>query len=87
MAATGKDTKCDKIGQKGREIYGTFTFEPGDEMKLASVLHKFLEYCNPRKSITILLHEFFTYTQEEGQNFHDFVTELRKLKVTSATKR
>ena len=43
LAATEKDTKCDKIGQKGREIYGTFTFEPGDEMKLASVLHKFLE--------------------------------------------
>ena len=87
LAATEKDTKGDKIGQKGREIYGTFTFEPGDEMKSTYVLHKFLEYCNPRKNITILRHGFFTYTQEEGQNFHDFVTELRKLKVTSATKR
>ena len=87
MAATEKDIKGDKIktsifltgiGQKGREKYETFTFEPGDEMKLASVLHKPLEYCNPRKNVTILRHKFFTYRQE-GQNFHDFVTELKKL--------
>ena len=64
------------IGQKGREIYETFTFEPGDEMKLAPVLHKFLKYCNPRKNI--LRHKFFTYRKQEGQNFHDFVTELKK---------
>ena len=58
MAATGKDTKGDKIktsiflrgiGQKGREIYETFNFEPRHEMKLAPVIHKPLEYCNPRK--------------------------------------
>ena len=59
LAATEKDTKGDKmktsifltcIGEKGREIYETFTFEPGNEMKLAPVLHKFSEYC---KNITI----------------------------------
>ena len=58
---------------------GLFTFEPDDEMKLAPVLHKFLEYCNPRKTITILHHKFFTYRQQEGQNFYDFVTEFKKL--------
>ena len=88
LAATEKDTKGDKvktsifltcIGQKGREIYETFTFELGDEMKLAPVVHKFSEYCNPRKNITILRQKFLTYWQQEGQNFHDFVTELKKL--------
>ena len=88
LAATEKDTRGDKIktsifltwiGWKGREIYETFTFEPGDEMKLARVLHKFLEYCNPMKNITILRHMFFTLRQQEGENFHDFVTELKKL--------
>ena len=87
LTATEKDTKGDKIktsifltciGQKGREIYETFTFEPGDEMKLAPVLHKVSEYCNPRKNITILRHKFFTYRQQGGQNFHGFVTELKK---------
>ena len=38
-----------------------------------------LEYYNPRKNITTLRHLFFTYTPQKGQNFHDFVTELKKL--------
>ena len=89
LAATEKDIKGDKIktsifltctDQKGREIYETFTFEPGDEIKLVAVLHKFSECCNTRENITILRHKFFTYRQQEGQkNFHDFVTELKKL--------
>ena len=69
LAATEKDAKGDKvktsiflacIGQKGRKICETFTFKPGDEMKLAPVLQKFSEYCNPRKNITIFHHKFFT---------------------------
>ena len=48
-------------------------------MRLASVLQKFSEYCNPRKNITVLCHTFFTYRQHEGQKFHDFVTDLKKL--------
>ena len=88
LATTEKDSKGDKIktsifltciGQNGREIYETFTFEPGDKMKLAPVLRKFSEYCNPRKNKTILRHKFFTYRQQEGQYFHDFVTELKKV--------
>ena len=88
LAAKEKGTKRDKIktsifpsciSQIGREIYETFTFEPSDERKLAPTLHKFLKYCHPRKNITILRHKFFTYKQQEGQNFHYFVTELKKL--------
>ena len=48
-------------------------------MRLASVLEKFSQYCKPRKNITVLRHKFFTYRQQEGQNFHYFVTELKKL--------
>ena len=36
-------------------------FESGDEIKLAPVLHKFSEYCSPRKNITILRRKFFTW--------------------------
>ena len=89
LTATEEDGKIGKvktsvlltcIGQKGREIYETFNFDnPGDEMRLASVLEKFPEYCNPRRNISILCHKFFAYRQHEGQNFHDFVTELKKL--------
>ena len=42
------------------------------------MLEKFSEYCNPRKNITILHHNFFTYQIHEEQNFHNFVTELKK---------
>ena len=88
LTATEKDTKGDKIkiyifltwiGQKGREIYETFAFEPGDKMKLSPVLDIFSEYCNSWKNIIILRHKFFTYRQQEGQNLHDFVIELKKL--------
>ena len=48
-------------------------------MKLAPVLHKFLKYCNPRKNITILRRRFFTHRPQEGPNFYNFVTELKKL--------
>ena len=52
-------------------------------MKLESALNKFSEYCNPRKSVTILLHNFCSYRQLEGQSFHDFITELKKLSTES----
>ena len=71
LTATESDSKSDKvktsilltcIGSKGREIYETFAFaEEGDKLKLKPVLEKFTEYCNPRKNITILRHQVFTY--------------------------
>ena len=52
--------KC--IGQK-KEKYmkkkESFIFESGNGMKLVPVIHKFLEYCNSRKNITILCHKFY----------------------------
>ena len=76
LAAMEKDTKGDKIktsifltciGQKGREIYETFTFESDDEMKLAPDLHKFLEYCNPRKNNYSLPHVFCIQTARRSK--------------------
>ena len=68
------------LGQEGRDIYETFSFDnPVVEMKLVPVLEKFSEYCNPRKNFTILRHKFLIYRQHEGESFHDFVTELKKL--------
>ena len=46
LTTTKKDKKnC--TGQQDREIYEGFSFyNPGDEMKLVSVLEKFFEYCS-----------------------------------------
>jgi hypothetical protein len=68
------------MGPKGREIYETFTFsQETDKLKLKVVSEKLSTYYNPRKNITILRHQFFTYSQREGQSFNDFVIELKKL--------
>ena len=88
LTATESDEKSDKvktsillscIGPKGREIYETFQFATeGDRFKLDTVLEKFTAYCNPRKNITIIRHKFFTYKQQEGQSFNDYIIELKK---------
>ena len=89
LAATEKDLKGDKvkssillhcIGQKGREIYNTFIFEPKEHsMIFTKIIEKFDEYCIPRKNITFLRHNFCTHRQVEGQSFGEFVISLRKL--------
>ena len=67
------------IGKQGLEIYNTFTFtDERDKMKLKPVMDQFEAYCKPRKNITLLRHQFFTYRQQEGQPFDSFVTELKK---------
>ena len=89
FTATVKNNKDDKIktsllltctGQKGREIYETFTFDSADDkMKLEPVLNKLSEYRNSLKNVTILRHKFFTYRQLKDQSFQDFITKLKKL--------
>ena len=66
------------IGETGREIYKTFEFAQDQAMVLQTILEKFDVYCNPRKNITMIRHQFFSYKQSEGQNFANFVTELKK---------
>ena len=48
-------------------------------MKLASVLYKFLEYCNPMKNTIIFATSFFTYMQQEAHIYRDFLTEFKRL--------
>ena len=68
------------IGSKGRDVYKTFTFaEDGDKMKLAPLIKKFDEYCEPRKNTTIRRHRFLTHKQSHVDTFTDFVTELKSL--------
>ena len=67
------------IGKRDCEIYNTFTFQTEeDKMKVSPILSKFTAYCNPRKNTTFLRYQFFSYNQQDGQPFDDFVTELTK---------
>ena len=74
-----RQEKIARLMSKKRGNIKTFIFDSDDEMKLAPVLHKFLEYCNLRKNITILRHMFCTYKLQESQNFHIFLTKLKKV--------
>lgn len=89
LQATEKDKKDNKvkssifltcIGPQGREIYNTFAFENNeDKMNFDVLIKKFDEHCLPRKNITLIRHKFFTYKQKEGQSFHEFVIQLKRL--------
>ena len=76
ITATETDEKSEKvktstlltcIGQRGREIYDTFTFtDAALSLNLKAVLEKFDEYCEPRKNTTMTRHKFFTHKQNIG---------------------
>ena len=48
-------------------------------MKLEKIMEQFEAYFNPRKNIAYFRIKFFTYHQEIGQTFDDFMPEPRKL--------
>ena len=87
MTATEFDQKPDNVkssfllhcaGERTREVYSTFNFSStADSMKLEKVMEQFEAYFNLRKNITFSWFKFFTYRQEIGQSFDDYLTGLR----------
>ena len=66
------------LGEKGREVYYTFTFTDHTEaMNYNTVLQNFDAYFAPKKNITYLRYRFFSCNQLQGQNIDDFVIELK----------
>ena len=65
-------------GDRAIEIFNQFTYETaGDEKKLDKVLDQFEKYCSPRSNVVYERFVFFNTIQKEGQNFDNFLTELR----------
>ena len=62
-------------------MYSTFTdwANEGDENKIAPVLQKFAEYCQPRKNVPFEHYRFNRRTQEAGESYDQYKTALRKL--------
>ena len=67
------------IGKQGKEIYDTFEFDEGDEMKLNLILEKFDNHFKPRKNLTFMRFSFFTTRQTENENFDEFFTRIKKM--------
>ena len=68
------------IGEEARDVYSTFTdwANEGDENKIAPVLQKFAEYCQPRKNVPFERYRF-NRTQEAGESYDQYKSALRKL--------
>ncbi|XP_071954147.1 uncharacterized protein [Antedon mediterranea] len=73
------------IGDKGREVYGTFTWaraegdRPAENETLNGVYAKFDAYVAPKKNTIRATVNFHRRKQLEGERFDDFVTDLRVL--------
>ena len=69
------------LGEEARDVFSTFTGwnEEGDQDKIAPVLQKFAEYCQPRKNVPFERYRFNHRTQEVGESFDQYKTALRKL--------
>lgn len=70
------------IGDEGLSIFNTFDMRETENKKIQSVLDKFDEYCNPRKNLIYEQSVFFTCSQQEGEAFDHFLTNLKVLAAT-----
>jgi len=87
MRASSYDQKPEKvqlsmllsaIGDEALRVYNTWTFVDDEQNKLAAVLTRFEEYCQPKKNILYERFQFWNSTQEVGENIDSFVTRLRQ---------
>ena len=73
------------IGDKGREVYGTFEFAPAHEGQAAEqetlegVYAKFAEYVAPKTSQIRGTITFNNRKQKENEKFDNFITDLKIL--------
>ena len=88
MEATESNSKSDRvkvsmfvnlIGQKGVELYETFTFADVDNQKLDKVIEKFEEHANLHKSVTVNRYLFFRERQKDGQSLENYIKQLTKM--------
>ena len=60
------------IGDEGREIYSTFTWDDEDADEIEPGLTKFAEYCQPRKNIPFERYRCNQRIQELGESFKQY---------------
>ena len=62
------------IGEDAREVCSTFTdwAQEGDDQKIAPVLKKLGEYCEPRKNIPFERYRFNRRVQDPGETYNQY---------------
>jgi len=66
------------IGDEGLRLYNTWSFDEEEQNKLAPVLNKFEQYCQPKKNVLYERFQFWRSTQQPGEGIDVFVTTLRQ---------
>lgn len=78
-----EEVKCNYlmlwIGEKGREIFSTWDVSDADKKKLKTYMDGFEAYCKPKTNLIYNRYMYKSRTQNEGESFEEFVTELRLL--------
>lgn len=81
---SGKDEKvqCTAFlhvaGEDARTVYNTFEFaDDADRQKLDVLKEKFKQYCEPRKNLTYMRHQFFMRMQGPAETIDAFVTDIK----------
>ena len=65
-------------GEEARAIFNAFDFaKVGDEHKIDILKDKFKQYCEPRKNLTFIRHQFFTRSQGPTETIDAFATDLK----------
>jgi len=68
------------IGEEAREVFSTFQWSSAeDDRKIAEVLKRFREYCQPSKNIPFERYLFNGRDQELDETYDHYRTALRKL--------
>ena len=65
------------VGEKGRDIYSTWTIEEEEKGKLSVLYTKFEEYVTPKSNPVFARFPFHNKVQENGEHVEQFVTALQ----------
>lgn len=65
------------LGDEGLDVYNTFTFNEHEKENFDCLLDKFETYCSPKKNVVFERFKFYKIRQEEGQEFGQFVKNLK----------
>ena len=88
LVAAGLDTKSQErqaavllnlIGEEALEKYNTFGLSEEQNKDLKEVLKAFENFCSPKANETIDRHLFFMRSQQSGESFMSYLTDLKTL--------
>ncbi|XP_048582323.1 uncharacterized protein LOC116604046 [Nematostella vectensis] len=81
LQSKSEEQKCNYlmiwVGEKGRDIFQTWTLEEGDEKKLNTYYDKYEAYVKPKSNRIFSRYKFHTKTQDANEPFEQFLIDLK----------